>query len=618
MDLTYFSTTLLTYYLPMPEGMMKMQLAMAIGQLLGQICEPIKKWVSEFNFWKTFDMENHITIESCHPQYNNIINYLYKRYIDQIKGANMNNQDGKKKMLIEVLQISSLKDGDIKISFGDLPKADNNKVDVVSYTLGKKIIFSSSKSLSVIEEYVSDVIKECCRKQNNTITTYSLDIEKRDKARHISWKQKVSTSNKTITNTIVKQSVKENFYDDLIKFMDSDDVYKSRGISYKRGYLLYGIPGSGKSSLVASVANEWGFPVFKMDLSILKDNEELTKAENIIYDYIGPFDPHIMLIEDFDRSAIFDGRSGITMDCILNILDGIEQTYGRIVILTANNVRDITRNSALVRPGRIDRMIEINYCDAQQVKDILKLYFERDAEINECAEMTPASLNKIIQIYNDFDEIVKFINRFKGHIESDGIERLAEEFKENPEITEEEIEEIQEEEVQTKSKYRRGRTRRGQRKSQKSKFPWGGAALEKYNKRIDSLLKPVTMADIKKGWRGDSNTMKAQQTDDLDTIAQKMEFATKEKEFKRIKLIEVRDALIQKMKRKGTWDEYIKIKNGEVTKKEGEEEDEGQNEEEDEGQNEEEDEVTKKEGEEEDEDEDCCEIISRDEIDNAG
>lgn len=568
-DLAYFFTTLLSYYLPLPEGMVKMQMAMALGQMLGSICEPIKKWIIEQHFWdKLFGvaMNNHITIESNHPLYNNIINYLYNKFIDQIKGANMNHKEGKKKMLIEVLQISSLKDGDIEISFGDLPKSDDKKE--TTFTLGKKIIFSSTNSLRVIEKYVAEIIKECTRKQNNTITTYSLDIEKSEKTRMVHWKRKVSTSNKTITNTIVRKEIQENFYDDLTRFMESADLYKTRGISYKRGYLLHGIPGSGKSSLVAAIANEWGFPVFKLDMSILESNEELTRAENIIYDYIGPFDPHILLIEDFDRSKVFDcdydgnSKSKITMDCILNILDGIEQTYGRIVVITANNVRKLKRNTALIRPGRIDRMIQIDFCNKQQITDILRLYFDKEAQIVDNVELTPAHLNKIIQVMIEFDDIVKFINRFKQFDNGEQIERLSVEYKENPEIEDEQVDIIKEEANEEVQQYSSRRSRRGQSRKKKEKLPWGGATLEKYDKDIARL----EAGDIKfrevvyAGWRDKKNVEKIRSSDNADMIHLKIEGAKQQSLVKGKVLKEKRENLIQKMKSRGTWDEYASIK----------------------------------------------------------
>ena len=571
-DFAYLFTTLLSYYLPMPDGMMKMQMAMALGQLLGQICEPIKKWIVDLNIWAMLFstmMKNHITIENNHPLYDNIINYLYNKFINEIKGANMNHQEGKKKMLIEVLQISSLVDGDIEISFGELPSSDETKKETTR-ALGKKIIFSSKKSLKVIEEYVSEIIKECCRKQNNTITTYSLDIEKSDKNRSVRWKIKVSTSNKTMKNTIVRQSVKENFYDDLTRFMETEDIYKTRGISYKRGYLLHGIPGSGKSSMVAAIANEYGFPVFKLDLSILESNEELTKAENTIYDYIGPFDPHIVLVEDFDRSKVMDcdydgnSKSKITMDCILNVLDGIEQTYGRIVIVTANDIRQIERNNALIRPGRIDRMIEIDYCDKQQISEILKLYFDKDVDINDDVQLTPASLNKIIQVMIKYDDIVKFINRFKYFNSGTEIEKLAVEFKENPDIEEDKVDEIKEEAKEFSDRgVRKSRRELRRLKVIKEKLPWGGKQYEKYLREISRLQSgDIKFQDVyNSNWRDKHKINgKVKQGDSLNLVSIKIDNAKQQSIVKIKELEEKKDKLVEKMRSRGTWEEYNLIK----------------------------------------------------------
>jgi len=47
--ISHIFSTVLSYYLPIGEGMVKMQMAMALGQILGSLCEPVKKWISELN-----------------------------------------------------------------------------------------------------------------------------------------------------------------------------------------------------------------------------------------------------------------------------------------------------------------------------------------------------------------------------------------------------------------------------------------------------------------------------------------------------------------------------------------------------------------------------------------
>ena len=49
--------------------------------------------------------------------------------------------------------------------------------------------------------------------------------------------------------------------------MNSEDWYAERGIPYRRGYLLYGVPGSGKSSLVAALAGELDLNIYALSLS---------------------------------------------------------------------------------------------------------------------------------------------------------------------------------------------------------------------------------------------------------------------------------------------------------------------------------------------------------------
>uniref|UniRef100_A0A6C0C6H8 Uncharacterized protein n=1 Tax=viral metagenome TaxID=1070528 RepID=A0A6C0C6H8_9ZZZZ len=102
------------------------------------------------------------------------------------------------------------------------------------------------------------------------------------------------------------------------------------------------------------------------------------------------------------------------MDCFLNVLDSLDEYYGRITILTANDVSKMRENSALVRAGRIDVIIEIPSC-TNQILSMLQFYFKdfdpSNTVLDKSIVITPAQLTQLIHTLNDSNKIVVAINK---------------------------------------------------------------------------------------------------------------------------------------------------------------------------------------------------------------
>lgn len=144
------------------------------------------------------------------------------------------------------------------------------------------------------------------------------------------------------------------------------DWYEDRGVPWRRGYLLYGRPGTGKTSLVRAIAEDLDLPVHTFDLSGMGAYDFKQYWRESQKDA-----PRIVLFEDFD--AVFDLRenrhkeSDLTFDVILNTLDGIERENGMLLFVTTNNIeaidpamgRPTAGDDVSTRPGRIDYTLEI-------------------------------------------------------------------------------------------------------------------------------------------------------------------------------------------------------------------------------------------------------------------
>ena len=196
---------------------------------------------------------------------------------------------------------------------------------------------------------------------------------------------------------------KEEIMKDLIKFSKGKEYYKKIGKAWKRGYLLFGPPGTGKSTMIAAIANFLNYDVYDLELTTVKDNTELRKL------LIETTSKSVIVIEDIDCSLELTGQrkekkkkksddeedekdpiskkkkedeqeekkgSKVTLSGLLNFIDGIWSSCGgeRIIIFTTNFVDKL--DPALIRRGRMDKHIEMSYCCFEAFKVLAKNYLD--------------------------------------------------------------------------------------------------------------------------------------------------------------------------------------------------------------------------------------------------
>ncbi len=186
----------------------------------------------------------------------------------------------------------------------------------------------------------------------------------------------------------------------------SRDWYKEKDIVWKRGFLLHGAPGTGKTSIIRAIAEELDLPVYVFDLASM-DNAELSRFWR---DSVSHFDTRIFVIEDID--TIFKGRvniakppneQGVTFDCLLNLIDGVEEQDGTLLFITTNNVESIDPALAArtaTRPGRIDRVLFLEQPDREGLRHIAAQILESEDEVKQVVaqaveqKQTPAQLKE--------------------------------------------------------------------------------------------------------------------------------------------------------------------------------------------------------------------------------
>jgi len=177
--------------------------------------------------------------------------------------------------------------------------------------------------------------------------------------------------NSPISNLSLKQEHLD-VLKEAIRWRDSETWFKERSIPWKRGLLLHGTPGTGKTAFVRALAQELKMPIVSFDLATMT-NQDFNEEWN---NTIGCYQPCICLFEDFD--GIFHGReniavtgknnNGISFDNFLNTLDGVNNTDGIFVVITTNNISLLDNaigvpnngDGMSTRPGRIDRTIKFD------------------------------------------------------------------------------------------------------------------------------------------------------------------------------------------------------------------------------------------------------------------
>ena len=153
--------------------------------------------------------------------------------------------------------------------------------------------------------------------------------------------------------------------EDLGGFISEKDKYLKYGIPYKRNYLLEGLPGTGKTSLIFILASHFDMNVAIINFSLSIDDATFMKSVSKL-----PEDS-ILVLEDIDalfveRKAGDANKSMVSFSGILNTLDGLARRDKQVTFLTTNYVSKL--DSALIRPGRIDKIVTFTHATIGQIK----------------------------------------------------------------------------------------------------------------------------------------------------------------------------------------------------------------------------------------------------------
>jgi SpoVK/Ycf46/Vps4 family AAA+-type ATPase len=159
------------------------------------------------------------------------------------------------------------------------------------------------------------------------------------------------------TRVVLEPALQTAVKTDFETFWNRRDWFLANRLPYKRGYLLYGPPGNGKTSIVRVMVSHPKVSAFSIDFgSRMISNCSLTR----LFERAALAAPAVVVFEDLDR--YFDERDkndeGVDLPHLLNCLDGLQSQDGVVVVATANDPRRLDP-ALLRRPGRFDRIAHL-------------------------------------------------------------------------------------------------------------------------------------------------------------------------------------------------------------------------------------------------------------------
>jgi SpoVK/Ycf46/Vps4 family AAA+-type ATPase len=162
-------------------------------------------------------------------------------------------------------------------------------------------------------------------------------------------------------------------------FLASRDFYAKNRLPWKRGILLYGTPGCGKSSLIKTIISNYNFKPVTIQSGSQTNDDTITEA----FAYAQEQEPALLYLEDLDTLL----NQNVSLSHFLQKMDGVSSQNGIMVIATANNI-GLLKESVTDRPSRFDRKWEIPLPDAEMSKKYLKKWFGK--------LLTEKAYNKIV------------------------------------------------------------------------------------------------------------------------------------------------------------------------------------------------------------------------------
>jgi hypothetical protein len=211
-----------------------------------------------------------------------------------------------------------------------------------------------------------------------------------------------------IDNVITPKEIKDRLINDIEKFLSRKDWYLRKNLTFKRGYLLYGKPRNGKSSLIEAIARKYRRDIYFLNLNSIPSEKALLHA----FRDMRP--DSILIVEDIDtvwnkrETALADCK--ITFSTFINCMSGVLERGDIITFFTTNFYEQL--DEALIGSKRIDLQIEIPQPKKAEAEAYLSNLYEEEVKLDRYVEgrSMGSLLNLFEENMDDKQKLIDFLN----------------------------------------------------------------------------------------------------------------------------------------------------------------------------------------------------------------
>ncbi|EGN93281.1 hypothetical protein SERLA73DRAFT_116074 [Serpula lacrymans var. lacrymans S7.3] len=200
-----------------------------------------------------------------------------------------------------------------------------------------------------------------------------------------------------LSSVVLAEEVSQKIKQDVQAFLKRRQWYADRGIPYRRGYLLHGPPGSGKTSFIQALAGSLSY-----DICLLNLSERGLTDDKLNHLLSNAPERSFVLIEDID--AVFNKRvqtsedgyqSSVTFSGFLNALDGVASGEERIIFMTTNHIEKL--DPALIRPGRVDLIELVDDATPTQARTLFEQFYGGDDHFSDVTQEQLRNIAESVQ-----------------------------------------------------------------------------------------------------------------------------------------------------------------------------------------------------------------------------
>ncbi|XP_023749721.1 AAA-ATPase At3g50940 [Lactuca sativa] len=293
------------------------------------------------------------------------------------------------------------------------------KTEVANVQSGLKsyeLTFHNRHRCKILESYLPFILKRSdeIKSEESGLKLHMIDADYNES------KTVIIDNPMTFKTLAIEPEVKKMIMEDLNNFKDGKEYYRRIGKAWKRGYLVYGSSGTGKSSLIACMANYLNYNIYDIDLTEVDSDSQL---KNILLEMPSK---SILVFEDFDQLKNQIGEK--TFSRLFNFMDGIWSCCGeeRIFIFTTKSINAL--DPTLLRPGRLDMHIHMSYCTFSAFKQLAFNYleledhrlFKRVEELLQSVNATPAEVAGELMKYKkdvtmSLEKLIAYLEKKQGY-----------------------------------------------------------------------------------------------------------------------------------------------------------------------------------------------------------